>query len=155
VTFWSENRLGFQLKLALEKGCGPRLEKLGQDVLQALPMLLTHNPKPSLLHGDLWAGNSAFDGSCQPIVFDPATYYGDREVDLAMTELFGGFSSEFYRGYEATWPLPKGYSERKTVYNLYHILNHFNTFGGAYATQAEEMMRSILATAEKYKQLSA
>jgi fructosamine-3-kinase len=93
----------------------------------------------------LWSGNAAFSASGEPIIFDPAVYLGDREVDLAMTELFGGFPSSFYQGYEATFPLPAGYQQRKVLYNLYHILNHFNLFGGSYAAQANRMIDQILA----------
>jgi fructosamine-3-kinase len=71
-------------------------------------------------------------------------YYGDHEADLAMTELFGGFGSEFYRAYRQEWPLDDGYPRRRTLYNLYHILNHLNLFGGGYAGQAEQMMDSLL-----------
>jgi protein-ribulosamine 3-kinase len=104
----------------------------------------SYHPAPSLLHGDLWGGNvGACDG--QPVIFDPAVYYGDREADIAMTELFGGFSARFYRAYEEAWPLDAGYKVRKTLYNLYHILNHFNLFGGGYGSQAERMMDSLLS----------
>jgi fructosamine-3-kinase len=78
------------------------------------------------------------------VIFDPATYVGDREVDIAMTELFGGFPPAFYRGYNEVWPLDSGYKQRKTLYNLYHILNHFNLFGGGYASQANRMIEQIL-----------
>lgn len=96
------------------------------------------------MHGDLWSGNAAFCRTGEPVIFDPASYYGDREVDLAMSELFGGFPAAFYEGYNATYPLAAGYGQRKTIYNLYHILNHFNLFGGSYGTQAEQMMAAIL-----------
>jgi fructosamine-3-kinase len=102
-------------------------------------------PQPSLLHGDLWAGNAAVDKQGCPVIFDPACYYGDRETDLAMTELFGGFSQDFYAAYQAVWPLDKGYVVRKTFYNLYHILNHLNIFGGGYLRQAESMIAMLLA----------
>jgi fructosamine-3-kinase len=89
-----------------------------------------------LLHGDLWSGNVSFmpEG---PVVFDPAVYYGDREADLAMTELFGGFPREFYEVYNDVFPLPDGYARRKHLYNLYHLLNHLNLFGGSYLGQVE------------------
>ena len=104
-----------------------------------------YSPVPSLLHGDLWGGNYAFDSAGRPVIFDPAVYYGDREADLAMTELFGGFNREFYAGYQKAWPLDAGYEVRKVLYNLYHILNHANLFGGGYASQAESMMDRLLA----------
>jgi fructosamine-3-kinase len=97
------------------------------------------------MHGDLWGGNRAADEDGNPVIFDPAVYYGDREADLAMTSLFGGFSTAFYDAYNETWPLDDGYSVRKTLYNLYHILNHANLFGGGYAMQAESMMDQLLA----------
>jgi fructosamine-3-kinase len=97
-----------------------------------------------LVHGDLWSGNAAFLSTGQPVMLDPATYYGDREVDIAMTELFGGFPAAFYRGYQETWPLPPGYEQRKTLYNLYHILNHFNLFAGSYQSQAQQMIDQLL-----------
>jgi fructosamine-3-kinase len=107
-------------------------------------MLSQHQPHPSLVHGDLWSGNAAITVDGEPVILDPATYWGDREVDLAMTELFGGFPAAFYRGYNDVFPLDAGYQKRKTLYNLYHILNHFNLFGGGYASQANRMLQEIL-----------
>jgi fructosamine-3-kinase len=140
--FFAQHRLGYQLQLARRRG--GNFAK-GQALLEAIPELLRHDSQPALVHGDLWSGNAAFSASGEPIIFDPAVYLGDREVDLAMTELFGGFPSSFYQGYEATFPLPAGYQQRKVLYNLYHILNHFNLFGGSYAAQANRMIDQILA----------
>jgi fructosamine-3-kinase len=98
-----------------------------------------------LLHGDLWGGNAAQDECGQPVIFDPACYYGDHETDLAMTELFGGFGRDFRAAYMAEFPLDPGYSVRKQLYNLYHILNHLNLFGGGYLSQAEGMIDRLLA----------
>lgn len=105
-----------------------------------LEPLSGHRPAPSLLHGDLWRGNAGFtkDG---PVVFDPAVYYGDRETDLAMTELFGGFPREFYQAYDETYPLDAGYQRRKHLYNLYHLLNHLNLFGAGYLAQVRATLR--------------
>jgi protein-ribulosamine 3-kinase len=100
---------------------------------------------PSLLHGDLWGGNYATDEEGAPVIFDPAVYYGDREADLAMTELFGGFPEEFYAAYREAWPLDGGYGQRKILYKLYHVLNHANLFGGGYARQAERMTEQLLS----------
>ena len=100
-------------------------------------------PQPSLVHGDLWSGNAAIGKNGTPIIFDPATYYGDRETDIAMTELFGGFPPAFYNGYNEAWQLDSGYRQRKNIYNLYHVLNHFNLFGGGYANQAQRIMHQI------------
>jgi fructosamine-3-kinase len=93
----------------------------------------------------LWGGNVGFDSSGSPVIFDPAVYYGDREADLAMTELFGGFSAAFYAAYRSAYPLDPGYAVRKQLYNLYHVLNHFNLFGGSYARQAETLIDRLLA----------
>ena len=98
-----------------------------------------------LLHGDLWSGNYACTRAGEPVIFDPAVYYGDREADLAMTELFGGFGGAFYSAYENDYPLDPGYGVRKTLYNLYHILNHLNLFGGGYHSQAQGMIDSLLS----------
>ena len=106
--------------------------------------LVSLEPEASIVHGDLWSGNADITADGQPTIFDPATYYGDREVDIAMTELFGGFSSAFYQGYNQQWQLDSGYQQRKNIYNLYHILNHFNLFGGGYASQAKRMMQQII-----------
>ena len=96
--------------------------------------------KPALLHGDLWGGNAGFDRPGSPVIFDPAVYYGHREADVAMTELFGGFSADFYAAYRGAFALDAGYEVRKQLYNLYHVLNHFNLFGGGYARQAETLI---------------
>jgi fructosamine-3-kinase len=145
LEFWREHRLGFQLSLAAGGGGGGRLQRLGERLLVALPALLTRAPAPSLLHGDLWGGNIGYAQGGEPVVFDPAVYYGDREADLAMTELFGGFAGDFYAAYREAWPLDPGYSVRRVLYNLYHVLNHLNLFGGGYRGQAEDMMERLLA----------
>jgi fructosamine-3-kinase len=146
VEFWRRHRLGFQLDLAARKGHRGRLQRLGGQLLERFPALFTdYSPRPSLLHGDLWGGNWGTDTEGRPVIFDPAVYYGDREADLAMTELFGGFGPDFYAAYRAAWPLDPGYPVRKTLYNLYHILNHLNLFGGGYGSQAEHMMERLLA----------
>ena len=145
VAFWRDHRLRFQLQLAATKGYHGRLQRKGEKLVAALPAILArHHPQPSLLHGDLWSGNSAFDRAGQPVIFDPATYYGDREVDLAMTELFGGFPEDFYAAYRAAFPLDGGYAVRKDLYNLYHVLNHLNLFGGGYLAQAERLIESLV-----------
>jgi fructosamine-3-kinase len=143
--FWRDQRLGFQLRLAARNGFGGRLQSRGERLLGCCAALLHHDPRPSLLHGDLWGGNLGYDGAGHPVVYDPAVYYGDREADLAMTELFGGFSGAFYAAYREAWPLAPGYEVRKTLYNLYHVLNHLNLFGGGYLGQAEGMIDRLLA----------
>jgi fructosamine-3-kinase len=140
--FWVEHRMGYQLQLGRRQG---GQFPLGDRLLDQIPTLLRHHtPEPSLVHGDLWSGNAAVLKNGTPTVFDPAAYYGDREVDLAMTELFGGFPPAFYQGYTEIWPLDPGYQTRKKLYNLYHILNHFNLFGGSYGSQANRMIEQLL-----------
>ena len=146
--FFAHRRIGFQLDLAERGGRGGRWLERGRRLVEQLPTLLAgHRPRPSLLHGDLWGGNWAADASGAPVIFDPATYFGDREADLAMTRLFGGFGREFYAAYESAWPLDAGADVRCDLYNLYHVLNHLNLFGGGYRGQAEAMIGRLLAVA--------
>lgn len=148
IAFWRERRLGYQLKLAQANGRGGRLAASGERLLEKLPAYFAgYTPPPSLLHGDLWSGNAGMVASGEPIVFDPAVYYGDREADLAMTELFGGFTPSFYDAYRVEYPLDAGYETRKHLYNLYHVLNHLNLFGGGYGSKAERMIEQLLAQA--------
>ena len=148
VNFWRERRLKYQLQLASKNGYADLLDNLGKKLLDALPAYFEgYSPQPSLLHGDLWGGNHAYLPDGSPVIYDPAIYYGDRECDLAMTELFGGYSPDFYTAYRAAFPLHEGYALRRDLYNLYHILNHANMFGGGYVRQAEGMMRRLLAMA--------
>lgn len=146
IAFWRERRLGHQLELAAAGGYGTELADDGARVCERLEALFDgYAPAPSLLHGDLWGGNWATcDG--EPVMFDPATYYGDRETDLAMTRLFGGFSAEFYDAYTAEWPLAAGTERRLPLYQLYHVLNHLNLFGASYLGRA----RSLLAECSRH-----
>ncbi len=145
LNFWLEQRLKVQLTLAASKGYTGKIQDLGQALAACSIHFFTSQPQASLLHGDLWSGNVAADEQGQAIIYDPACYYGDREADIAMTELFGGFSRDFYAAYEEVWPLDAGYTTRKTFYNLYHILNHLNLFGSGYLSQAESMMQQLIA----------
>ncbi len=140
--FFKNHRIGYQIQLARRKGGNfPKADRL----LAAIPEILgEHQPQPSLVHGDLWVGNASFTTTSIPVIFDPATYWGDREVDLAMTELFGGFPAAFYQGYTSVYPLDPGYERRKRLYNLYHILNHYNLFGGSYQSQANSEIELLL-----------
>ncbi|MCS6782552.1 MAG: fructosamine kinase family protein [Gloeomargarita sp. SKYBB_i_bin120] len=141
ATFFCSQRLAYQFQLAERRGGRfPQVNAFLERVHQLLSDVAV---EPALVHGDLWAGNAAFTATGEPVIFDPAVYYGHREVDLAMSELFGGFPAEFYQGYQAEWPLAPGYTHRKVVYNLYHILNHFNLFGGSYHDQALAMMAHL------------
>lgn len=132
--FWVERRIKPQIELALRNGF--RIEP------PEVSLLKNHAPTPSLLHGDLWSGNAGFTAE-GPVVFDPAVYYGDREADLAMTELFGGFPREFYEAYNAEFPLLPGYEKRKQMYNLYHLLNHLNLFGARYLGQVKSTLQLL------------
>lgn len=145
VEFWRTQRLGFQLEEAARNGFGGKLQASGERLLARCHALIDHSPAPSLLHGDLWSGNIGFDKAGAPVIYDPAVYFGDRETDIAMTGLFGGFGPGFYQAYLANWPLDSGYRTRTTLYNLYHILNHLNLFGGSYAGQAQRMIDTLLA----------
>ncbi|WP_038019084.1 fructosamine kinase family protein [Synechococcus sp. PCC 7335] len=143
VEFWRDRRLGPQFSLAHAKGgYFPRRDEL----MNAIPRLIgAHTPMASLLHGDLWSGNAAITVEGEPVILDPATYYGDPESDLAMTELFGRFPHEFYQAYDSVLPIATAYRQRKVLYNLYHILNHYNLFGGSYESQANSMIAQILS----------
>jgi len=132
--FFLEKRLKPQFELARTNGFS--LE------MPSLSLLDNHRPQPSLLHGDLWSGNAGFSNG-QPVIFDPSVYYGDREADLAMTELFGGFPDEFYSAYRKEFPVEGGYEKRKHLYNLYHLLNHLNIFGGGYLAQVQSTLRQL------------
>lgn len=141
--FFGTHRLGFQLTLAKKNGFSGELQKEGARLLTRLPSYFEgHSLVPSLLHGDLWGGNWS---SCQglPVIFDPAVYFGDRETDLAMTRLFGGFDTAFYSAYESAWPLQPGSRARTDLYQLYHVLNHLNLFGGGYLSRAIGLMRNL------------
>ena len=106
IEFWRQNRLGYQLQLAASKGYGGELQRLGERLMADLPVLFeSYLPQPSMLHGDLWGGNASALVDGTPVIYDPAFYYGDREADLAMTYLFGGFNKNFYSAYNEAWPL--------------------------------------------------
>jgi protein-ribulosamine 3-kinase len=146
IDFWREQRLGFQLKLAAENGYGGELQLLGEKLSSEMPSLFVgRNIKPSMLHGDLWGGNAAGLRDGTPVIYDPALYYGDREADLAMTYVFGGFGPDFYASYQNAFPLDDGFPVRKTFYNIYHIINHLNMFGGGYHGQSINMIEQVLA----------
>lgn len=145
--FFRRHRLGHQLALArrAHRNAGG-IQSKGERLCERLNEFYSgHDLYPSLLHGDLWGGNFAATPDGDPVIFDPAVYFGDRETDIAMTELFGGFDSEFYQAYAAALPLDAGYAVRRNLYKLYHVLNHLNLFGGGYAAQAERLMDALLA----------
>jgi fructosamine-3-kinase len=145
IDFWRRHRLGFQLDLAIRNGHGRTLQGPGERLLADFPALIDHDPAPSLIHGDLWGGNLGYLADGTPVIYDPAVYRADREAEIAMTELFGGFGPAFHAAYREAWPLGPGYAVRKTLYNLYHVLNHLNLFGGGYLGQARTMIERLLA----------
>ena len=140
VEFFRDYRLRPQLNLAHHNGYpfnDDRIFKCCEKLLEG------HTAQASLLHGDLWSGNASFLEDGAPVIFDPATYYGDRETDLAFTEFFGGFSPAFYEAYQSEWTTPVGYQKRKSLYNLYHALNHLNLFGSGYQSTCDRLINSF------------
>jgi len=142
-TFFAKDRLSVKIEIAKKKNINPSLVDKIYFLIENINKYLSHNPNPSLIHGDLWGGNFACHNN-EPVIYDPSSYYGDREMDLAMSELFGGFSESFYKEYNEVFPISDGYTMRKVIYNLDPVLNHFNLFGGNYERQAEYMIDKIL-----------
>jgi protein-ribulosamine 3-kinase len=146
VGFWRERRLLSQLNLAEKNGHVGRLQDRGHQLANVMDVFFaSYRPAASLLHGDLWGGNRGVLADGTPVVFDPAVYCGDREADIAMTTLFGGFGPRFYSAYAATWPLDQAAGTRRALYNLYHVLNHLNLFGESYREKAEGLIDRLLA----------
>jgi fructosamine-3-kinase len=145
--FFANCRVAPQLRRAAAAG---RHLRGGEQLLAALPAWLdAHRCEPVLVHGDLWSGNAGLLApGAGAALFDPSCHWADREVDLAMAGLFGGFPPAFFEGYQHTWPLPPGAGARATLYNLYHLLNHANLFGGGYWGQAQASIDRLLAAGE-------
>jgi fructosamine-3-kinase len=141
VSFFRDNRLQVQKEISEQKGLlhSKRREKI-EKLFARLDDFLPNKPISSLLHGDMWSGNSFVDTSGVPVFIDPAVSYGDREVDLAMTELFGGFSARFYDAYQEIIPLDEAYHDRKSIYQLYYLLIHLNYYGESYGIQIDEIV---------------
>jgi protein-ribulosamine 3-kinase len=146
VKFYFSKRLLFQFKLAEKNGyVDPDLRKCFNRLESKIDKILVdESENPVLLHGDLWAGNYIVDENGRACLIDPAVYYGNREADLAMTKLFGGFTKEFYYSYNEFYPLIDGYDYRENIYKLYHVLNHLNLFGSGYYQQALALIKSYL-----------
>ena len=150
--FFTEHRLRPQFALARSKGFGGELQKQGERLFDRVPALfLDYRPRESLLHGDLWHGNAAMLADGTPTIYDPAVHYGDRESDLAMSELFGGFPGSFYARYRAGWALDEGYETRKQLYGLYHMLNHLNLFGRGYLGEALRLATRLNAALSMWR----
>lgn len=143
IVFFREHRLGCQIELAVANGYGAELSDMAAKLADRLPGLFAdYEPQPSLLHGDLWGGNWGAVGG-EPVTFDPAVYFGDRESDIAMTMLFGGFGRAFYEAYERSWPMAAGHAQRIKLYQLYHVLNHLNLFGRSYLGRSMALLREL------------
>ncbi len=140
ISFFRDNRLGFQMKLA-DHYFDKEDRRICSYFLDHIEDYLTEPGFPSLLHGDLWSGNVMADENGEPMLIDPAVYVGHHEADIAMTELFGGFSYEFYDAYNEVIPKEPGYVDRREIYNLYHLLNHLNLFGGSYLSAVRRILK--------------
>ncbi len=147
IEFWREQRLGAQLRFGAESGrFGRELLDRGARLGENLAALFAdYRPQPALLHGDLWSGNWAADSAGRPVIYDPACYFGDHETDLAMMELFGAPGARFFSEYHEHFAIDAGYALRRDLYNLYHLLNHANLFGGGYAAQSLAVVNRLLA----------
>jgi len=143
IEFYGQRRLGFQMELAGRRGLLPPARRRGLErLIDRLDRWIDEAAcRPSLLHGDLWGGNWLVDAAGQPVLIDPAVYYGDREAELAMCRLFGGFPADFFAAYDASWPPSPGRDERIPLYQLYHLLNHLNLFGEGYGGQVDGVLR--------------
>jgi protein-ribulosamine 3-kinase len=146
LAFWREKRLMAQLRLAARHRLPSRMIDRGERLAADCEVFFrNYFPEKSLLHGDLWGGNASAVPGSAPVVFDPAVYVGDREADLAMTTLLGGFPADFHAAYRAAWPTDDGYRVRRDFYNLYHVLNHANLFAGGYVHQAQDLVERLIA----------
>ena len=146
VNFFREQRLLPMLARAKQAGLSSSSVAKVNGVIDSLDELLPHQVVPSLVHGDLWSGNLSLDcATSKPLFYDPAPYYGDREVDIAMTQLFGRQPDTFYQAYNEVWPLENGYQDRRAVYNLCPALNHVTLFGLSYSGLVDECLRSSIA----------
>ena len=144
IVFFREHRIDFQRQLARRSGLLPvAIDKKLDSLCDGLGKFLNiSEEKPALIHGDLWSGNYFPDSEGKPCIFDPAVYYGLREADLAMTELFGRLPQKFYDVYQEVFPMNPGYEKRKDLFNLYHLLNHLNIFGSSYLSSVQQVAKS-------------
>ena len=142
VVFFRDHRIGFQQDLACKNKLLPlELNRKIDDIKKNLTQWLgVENEKPALLHGDLWSGNYFWGTNGEPYIFDPAVYFGFREADLAMMELFGNPPKSFFDSYTEAFPLSPGYPERRDLFNLYHLLNHLNLFGSSYLSSIKKII---------------
>lgn len=142
--FFRENRLRFLLKLIEKEKPLPASEMLiYEKLLDRIPVLIPNDSVPVLIHGDLWSGNYMISAN-GPALIDPASYYADREMEFAIITMFGGFSQRFYDAYNEVNPLPHDWRSRNSLYQLYHILNHYYLFGGGYRNQGLQIAKSYI-----------
>ena len=142
---WGKFFVNYRLRPQLLKAAtwGIKIEDYEDILIYLSSYLNNHNPSISIVHGDLWSGNCGNTENGLGILYDPASYWADREVDISMTQLFGGFNREFYEGYEEIWPLDKFSKDRTDIYNLYHLLNHANIFGGSYKQTSLKILKDL------------
>jgi len=141
ANFFIHKRLEAQLQFALDSGKLNTNNRLNFERLyKEIPSIFNDIEQPALIHGDLWSGNLMTGASGEPVLIDPSVYFGNREIEIAFTTLFGGFDSEFYESYEDVWPLEPGFDQRRDIYNLYPLLVHVNLFGGGYISQVEHII---------------
>ncbi len=142
---WGDFFVNYRLRPQLLKAAswGVKHEDYNNVLIYLSSYLNSHNPEISLVHGDLWSGNCGRTENGLGSLYDPASYWGDREVDISMTKLFGNFNIEFYKGYEEIWPLKKSSKDRVAIYNLYHLLNHANIFGGSYKESSLKILKDL------------
>jgi len=142
---WGEFFVNYRLRPQLKKAAswGVKISDYEDVLIHLKSYLNNHNPRISLVHGDLWSGNCGSTENGLGSLYDPASYWGDREVDISMTKLFGSFNQEFYEGYEESWPLNNFSKYRTEIYNLYHLLNHANIFGGSYKENSIKILKGL------------
>ena len=142
---WGEFFVNYRLRPQLIQAevWGVRVDEYEDVLIYLSSYLNNHHPRTSIVHGDLWSGNCGSTKNGLGSLYDPASYWADREVDISMTKLFGGFNREFYKGYEEIWPLDKFSKDRTDIYNLYHLLNHANIFGGSYKENSLKILKDL------------
>ena len=142
---WGEFFVNYRLRPQLIQAevWGVRVDEYEDVLIYLSSYLNNHHPRTSIVHGDLWSGNCGSTKNGLGSLYDPASYWADREVDISMTKLFGGFNREFYKGYEEIWPLDKFSKDRTDIYNLYHLLNHANIFGGFYKENSLKILKDL------------
>ena len=144
IEFFGSRRIMYLVHLiSAKRGLSSSEMAIYEKLVDRLPIILSHQTKPSLIHGDLWAGNYMYTAK-GPALIDPATYYADREMEFSIMSMFGGFSPRVWSAYQEMYPLPDGWKERNHLYQLYHVLNHYYLFGGSYLSQANNIVRQFI-----------